>query len=218
VIRLARELGPAFRVRALRLDSGNLFALSVEARRMLDEAGLGQVGLFASGGLDEDLIADLVARGAPIGGFGVGTSMGVSDDAPSLDAAYKLVEYDGKGRMKLSSGKATVPCRKQVFRSDEGDVVARFGETLPGRPLLEPVMRSGRRTGSTSLEQARAHARTERERLPAPLRELGPADRPYRVVLSEALAAERDLLHARLTQDGAAAIAGSTRESRAGRE
>ncbi|HUJ29165.1 MAG TPA: hypothetical protein VLW85_24265 [Myxococcales bacterium] len=185
---------------------------------MLDEAGLGQVGLFASGGLDEDLIADLVARGAPIGGFGVGTSMGVSDDAPSLDAAYKLVEYDGKGRMKLSSGKATVPCRKQVFRSDEGDVVARFGETLPGRPLLEPVMRSGRRTGSTSLEQARAHARTERERLPAPLRELGPADRPYRVVLSEALAAERDLLHARLTQDGAAAIAGSTRESRAGRE
>jgi nicotinate phosphoribosyltransferase len=198
VIRLARELGSAFRVRALRLDSGDLLALSVEARRMLDEAGLGRVGLFASGGLDEDVIADLVARGAPIAGFGVGTAMGVSADAPSLDAAYKLVAYAGRGRMKLSSGKATVPGRKQVFRvEDHGeavrDVVAVFGEVLPGRPLLAPAMRSGQRVRrGPSLEEARALAREERERLPARLRALAPARPPYPVELSAALAAERD--------------------------
>ncbi len=191
-IRLARELGPAFRVRALRLDSGDLFALSVQARQMLDEAGLAGVGLFASGGLDEDVIAGLLARGAPIGGFGVGTAMGVSSDAPSLDAAYKLVQYDGKGRMKLSTGKATVPGRKQIFRTEDRDVVALYGETLPGRPLLEPVMRGGRRTGAVSLAQARAHAKEECSRLPAHLRALDPAKPPYRVELSEALAAERD--------------------------
>ena len=200
VIRLARELGPAFRVRALRLDSGDLFALSVEARRMLDEAGLGQVGLFASGGLDEDIIGDLVARGAPIGGFGVGTAMGVSSDAPSLDAAYKLVQYDSKGRMKLSAGKATVPGRKQVFRMDDGrDVVAMSGEDLGGRPLLQPVMRGGRRTRSISLDEARAHAREERSRLPARLLAPPRATEPYRVELSAALEAERNRLRQSLS-------------------
>ena len=200
VIRLARELGPAFRVRALRLDSGDLFALSVEARRMLDDAGLGRVGLFASGGLDEEVIGDLVARGAPIGGFGVGTAMGVSSDAPSLDAAYKLVEYDGKGRMKLSAGKATVPGRKQIFRMDGSrDVVAMCGEVLAGRPLLQPVMRGGRRTRSVSLEEARAHAREERSRLPARLLALPQATEPYRVELSAALEAERNRLRKSLS-------------------
>ena len=203
-IRLARELGSAFRVRALRLDSGDLFALSVEARRMLDEAGLVRVALFASGGLDEDVIADLVARGAPIAGFGVGTAMGVSSDAPSLDAAYKLVAYYGRGRMKLSSGKATVPGRKQLFRMEEQgeaarDVVGMAGEALPGRPLLAPVMRGGRRVGKRSLEEVRAHARAERERLPARLRALAPADPPYPVELSATLAAERDRVRRELS-------------------
>jgi nicotinate phosphoribosyltransferase len=116
--------------------------------------------------------------------------MGVSADAPSLDAAYKLVQYDGKGRMKLSAGKATVPGRKQIFRmEDDRDVVALFGEDLPGRPLLEPVMRAGRRMTAISLEQARARAGEERSRLPARLRGLERAE-PYRVELSDALAAE----------------------------
>lgn len=205
VIRLARELGSDFRVRALRLDSGDLLALSVEARRMLDEAGLGRVSLFASGGLDEDVIADLVARDAPIAGFGVGTAMGVSADAPSLDAAYKLVAYAGRGRMKLSSGKATVPGRKQVFRMEDhgeavGDVVAIAGEALPGRPLLAPAMRSGRRVGKgPSLDEARENAREERERLPLRLRDLAPAEPPYPVEISAALGAERDRVRRQIT-------------------
>lgn len=197
VIRLAREMGPAFRVRGLRLDSGDLFALSVEARRMLDAAGLERVALFASGGLDEDVIAGLVARGAPVTGFGVGAAMGVSTDAPVLDAAYKLVAYDGRGRMKLSAGKSTLPGRKQVFRVEERgeavrDVMALFGENLAGRPLLAPAMRAGRRVGRASLEEARAHAAEERARLPARLRALPPAQPPYPVEISAALVAERD--------------------------
>jgi nicotinate phosphoribosyltransferase len=109
VIELARELGDAFRVRAVRLDSGDLAALAVEARRRLDAAGLHRVEVFASGGLDEHRIAELVARGAPIDGFGVGTRMGVSEDAPALDMAYKLTAYAGEGRLKLSPGKRILP-------------------------------------------------------------------------------------------------------------
>ncbi|MFP2962799.1 nicotinate phosphoribosyltransferase [Myxococcus sp. 1LA] len=95
VIRLARELGEDFQVTSIRLDSGDLLALSKAAREMLDEAGLEQVRVYASGGLDEDAVARLVARGAPIDSFGVGTAMGVSSDAPALDMAYKLVAYAG---------------------------------------------------------------------------------------------------------------------------
>src|SRR5690606_31593197 len=96
VIELSRELGHAFRVRALRLDSGDLDGLSRAARRLLAGAGLGRVRIRASGGLDEHQVDALTAAGAPIVTFGVGTSMGVSDDAPSLDLTYKLVDYAGK--------------------------------------------------------------------------------------------------------------------------
>ena len=115
VIDLARELGPAFRVTAVRLDSGDLGVLVVNARRMLDEAGLPHVEIFASGGLNEDEIARLIAMGAPIDGFGVGTDMGVSRDVPALDMAYKLVETPVKSRLKLSTGKALLPGRKQIL-------------------------------------------------------------------------------------------------------
>ncbi len=97
VIELARELGADFQVAGIRLDSGDLAALSRQARQMLDEAGLQQVQIFASGGLDEYKIEKLLAAGAPIDGFGVGTAMGVSKDVPSLDIAYKLTEYAGHG-------------------------------------------------------------------------------------------------------------------------
>src|SRR5690606_9006139 len=105
VIELARELGPAFRVRGIRLDSGDLAELAFRSREMLDAAGLEHVEIFASGGLDEYEIDELVKQGAPITGFGVGTRMGLSADAPALDIAYKLTEYEGKGRVKLSPGK-----------------------------------------------------------------------------------------------------------------
>lgn len=198
VVRLARELGDRFRVRAVRLDSGDLYRLSVETRRLLDEAGLERVGIFASGGLDEDAIADLVARGAPITGFGVGTAMGVSTDVPALDMAYKLVAYAGESRTKLSAGKAILPGRKQVFRVEENgqairDVIARDDEDLPGRPLLRPVMKGGIRLaeGRVALDEVRARARREIASLPARIRSIARAEPPYPVELSAALEAER---------------------------
>ncbi|EPR37201.1 nicotinate phosphoribosyltransferase [Desulfovibrio sp. X2] len=208
VVELSREMGAEFKVRALRLDSGDLLALSRETRRILDEAGLSGIGIFASGGLDEESIAALLAAGAPIDGFGVGTSMGVSQDAPDLDVAYKLCEYGGRGRVKLSSGKPVLPGRKQVFRCGRGgedlrDVIAREGEEAPGgpldaRPLLEPVMQGGRRlpAGRVELEEARRHAQEQIARLPARLRALAPADPPYRVDVSPALARFQDEVEA----------------------
>ncbi|NTX56773.1 nicotinate phosphoribosyltransferase [Myxococcus sp. CA039A] len=197
-IRLARELGEDFRVRALRLDSGDLLALSLAARELLDEAGLERVRLIGSGGLDEDAVAGLLARGAPLDGFGVGTAMGVSADAPSLDMAYKLVEYAGKGRVKLSAGKVLLPGAKQVYRQEEDgvarrDLLVRRGDVARGHPLLRPVMRAGQRLpGATpSLEEVRQHARRELARLPAEVRALEPARPPYSVVIGDGLARAR---------------------------
>jgi nicotinate phosphoribosyltransferase len=194
VVALARELGEAFRVRAIRLDSGDLGELAFRSRAILDEAGLERVEIFASGSLDEDRIAELVAAGAPITGFGVGTAMGTSDDAPALDIAYKLCAYAGRGRLKLSSGKPVLPGRKQVFRRERagemvGDVIGRAEERLDGRPLLVSVMAGGERTaaGRVELDGARAHAAEETARLPARVRALTPADPPYPVEVSQAL-------------------------------
>ena len=199
VIALARELGDAFKVRAVRLDSGDLAALAFKARARLDEAGLQRVEIFASGSLDEDAIALLVAKEAPITGFGVGTSMGVSQDAPGLDIAYRLCAYGGQGRLKLSTGKPVLPGRKQVFRFEEDgravrDVIARAEESLPGRPLLCPVMRGGRRLpeGSVDLDAARQRAQDETARLPASIRAIRPAEQRYPVEISAALRAYQE--------------------------
>jgi nicotinate phosphoribosyltransferase len=208
VIRLAKELGDRFEVRGIRLDSGDLLELSKAARARLDEAGLSKVEIFASGGLDEYEIEHLVSRGAPIQGFGVGTAMGVSADAPSLDVAYKLVSYEGETRIKLSRGKELLPGQKQVFRIETNGVAARdvlacFGEALPGRPLLSPVMRGGRRLSEPEpLDRIRARARDGIARLPVALRHVSPADPPYPVEPSAALLAERDRVFAKLRQPG----------------
>jgi nicotinate phosphoribosyltransferase len=198
-IRLARERGEDFQVRALRLDSGDLLALSRAARALLDEAGLRQVRLLASGGLDEDAVAGLVAGGAPLDGFGVGTAMGVSSDAPSLDMAYKLVEYAGRERVKLSAGKGLLPGPKQVYRREEdgvarGDVLTRRGDVAPGRPLLRPVMRAGKRLPGASppLADLRAATRREVSRLPPEVRALTPARPPYPVTLGAQLERARE--------------------------
>ncbi|XXF77827.1 nicotinate phosphoribosyltransferase [Myxococcaceae bacterium GXIMD 01537] len=199
VVRLARELGEDFQVRAVRLDSGDLVSLAHASRWILDAAGLERVRIFASGGLDAEEVARLLAHGAPIDAFGVGTAMGVSEDAPHLDMAYKLVSYAGRDRLKLSAGKVLLPGRKQVFREeDDGvplrDVLAHHGEELSGVPLLHEVMRDGRRLpgASPGLEALRTHARRERESLPPRLRHLAPATPPYPVErspgLSESLA------------------------------
>jgi nicotinate phosphoribosyltransferase len=153
------------------------------------------VRIFASGGLDEYAISELVAAKAPIDAFGVGTRMGVSSDAPDLDIAYKLTEYAGEGRLKLSAGKAVLPGRKQVFRTFEGgvataDVIARPGEQLSGEPLLQPVMRAGVRlpAGRVQLEEAHQRARRAIRSLPPQVRSIAQTDRPYPVRVSEALA------------------------------
>jgi nicotinate phosphoribosyltransferase len=174
--------------------------LAFGARNILDGAGLQQITIFASGNLNEDEVARIVAAGAPIDGFGVGTDMGVSRDAPSLEIIYKLVEYAGQGRLKLSPGKSILPGRKQIYRVEEDDVathdlLAAHDEVAHGRPLLEPVMRAGVRTARrVSLDEARERARREMGRLPAELRALAPVTTPYLVRISETLARSRDAL------------------------
>lgn len=205
VVALARELGDRFRVRGIRLDSGDVAELAKGSRKILDDAGLDQVRIFASGGLDEIGVAELVAADAPIDGFGVGTHMGTSKDAPSIDMVYKLTAYAGKGRLKLSPGKRILPGRKQVWRIEEEgravrDVIARAddGEDFGpqgGRPLLEQVMAGGRRTGfaatdadhRTLLDRARDRARDELSRLPDRVRSLEDADPPYPIEVSDGL-------------------------------
>lgn len=196
VIDMADTLGENFRIRAVRLDSGDLAELSRQARRLLDEAGLQNVGIFASGGLDEDSIAALVAAGARIDGFGVGTLMGVSSDAPALDMAYKLCAYAGEGRLKLSTGKKLLPGRKQVFRIEndgcaERDVIARATERLEGRPLLQMVMHNGKRLPAAKrhLGTIRDVAEGEIAMLPEDVRGLQPLKSPYPVEVSEELVA-----------------------------
>ena len=187
VIDLARELGPAFQVQAVRLDSGDLAALSRTARDTLDAAGLNQVRIFASGGLDEHSIAALVAAHAPIDAFGVGTRMGTSEDVPALDVVYKLTALAGRGRVKLSPGKNVLPGQKQIWRIEEGglarrDVMGRAEEQNTGRALLQPVMQSGARIGARpSLADVAAHAQREIARLPQLLRGLSPARYPVEV-------------------------------------
>ncbi len=202
---LARELGERFRVSAIRLDSGDLASLATAARTALDEAGLRRVKIFASGGLDEHSIAALVSQGAPIDGFGVGTRMGVAEDAPALDMVYKLVDYAGRGRTKLSPAKQILPGPKQVFRTFRngeaaGDLITAASEPGEGRPLLLPVMRGGRRLPGSreTLENARERARTEIAELPARCRGLEPADPPYRVEVSSSLRGEQARLAALL--------------------
>jgi nicotinate phosphoribosyltransferase len=199
VIELSLKLGDRFRVHAVRLDSGDIGGLARQTRRMLDEAGLGRIQIFVSSEMDEYRIAELVAGGAPIDGFGVGTRMAVSDDVPHLDMAYKLVEYAGKGRMKFSARKVTYPGRKQVFRlAEEGriarDIIGRYDEDLPGQPLLQPVMRGSVRlaAGRVGLEEARRLARREQERLPDRLGRLELAESPYLVEVSSALTRDLD--------------------------
>ncbi|MFI6845236.1 nicotinate phosphoribosyltransferase [Kitasatospora sp. NBC_00085] len=167
---------------AVRLDSGDLGSLAVSARRILDEAGLPEVRVTASGGLDEYAVEELVRTGAPIDLFAVGTLVGVAADAPYLDAAYKLVAYDGRPMMKLSTGKVTAPGAKQVHRAPGfADTVALADEPAPAgtRPLLETVMANGRRTGpARSLTEARATFEADLAELPAAARRIVDPQQP----------------------------------------
>ena len=152
VVALAPRLKAAgITVRGVRLDSGDLIALSKSVRRILDEGGLADVTIFASGGIEEEVLAAFAREQAPIDGIGIGTSLTTSSDAPALDCAYKLQEYAGLPRRKRSVGKATWPGRKQVWRrygaEDRmaGDVISVEDDDQSGARLLQQVMRAGQR-------------------------------------------------------------------------
>ncbi|WP_053164658.1 nicotinate phosphoribosyltransferase [Streptomyces noursei] len=186
---------------AIRLDSGDLAELAVRARAMLDRAELPGVRIVASGGLDEFSVDDLVRAGAPVDVFAVGTRVGVSSDAPYLDSAYKLVVYDGRPVMKLSTAKATAPGRKQVFRHPGcRDVIGLAEEPAPvgSVPLLETLMRNGLRCAPrTPLADARARLTADLAELPAPARAIR-APVAVRPSVSAPLAALSQLVQRRI--------------------
>jgi nicotinate phosphoribosyltransferase len=178
-----------YRLQGIRLDSGDLVSLSSFARGELDAAGLNFAKIFASGNLDEFKIRDILTQGACIDNFGVGTKMGTSSDAPSLDAIYKLSEVtDEEGNflpaMKLSKGKVTYPGRKQVFRLRDKrgrfvqDVVGLEREEIKGKALLKKVLSGGKVTyNMPALEKIRAFAKTNLSRFPDRFKKI---DAPYR--------------------------------------
>jgi nicotinate phosphoribosyltransferase len=166
---------------------------------VLDAAGLADVTIFASGGLDEHDVDALTRAGAPIDAFGVGTKVAVSADAPSLDMAYKLAAFGGHPTMKLSAAKVTTPGRKQVWRLGDGsgyhgDLVALEHEPDPGgaTPLLELVMENGERRHAASLADARARAARDRAALPASCHSLTAGADPYPASLTPELRRLRD--------------------------
>jgi nicotinate phosphoribosyltransferase len=169
------------RPKGVRLDSGNLAELSKQVRRKLDEAGLQQTQILASGDLDEYRIAELFSKDAPIDGFGVGTSLVTSNDAPSLGGVYKIVEVkeeEGKSYVaKFSEDKVTYPGTKQVFRFSDGkgtfqrDLIACAGESYPeAESLLQLAMQGGESVVQGSLVKARSRAKEQLSRLPSELR------------------------------------------------
>jgi nicotinate phosphoribosyltransferase len=202
---VGRELGrQGHRLRGVRLDSGDLLDLSRKTREVLDGAGLRDTRIYASGGLNEYKLERLTAAGAAIDVFGVGTDMGTSGDAPWLDMAYKLVEYAGRPRLKLSAEKLTYPGRKQVYRFTAGggvyaeDVLALRDESAeeaakavrqrrargePPRPLLTKVMEHGHTLGpQPALADARNRCLHEFGRLPDQYKALSnPAAYPVRL-------------------------------------
>ncbi|HYZ98630.1 MAG TPA: nicotinate phosphoribosyltransferase [Acidimicrobiales bacterium] len=196
VVDVGHELAAdGIRVSAVRIDSGDLGELAVKVRDVLDEGGLGNVEILASGDLDEHRVAELLRTGAPIDAFGVGTQLGTSGDAPWLGAVYKLVDDAQGPKMKLAEGKVTLPGRKQVWRCAAHDVLSLHDEEVPGgRPLLVQAMAAGRRTGPPEpLSAARDRCTAALAGLPPQLRDLAPSTEPvWPVDPSDGLAALAD--------------------------
>jgi nicotinate phosphoribosyltransferase len=202
VVAVARELArEGLAIQGVRIDSGDLAALAVRVRAILDAGGFPGITIFASGNLDEFRLRDL-AR-APIDGFGVGTRVNTSADAPYLDCGYKLQEYEGVPRRKRSAAKATWPGRKQVYRrfhADgrwQGDAVALADERAEGTPLLQPVMRAGRLVAPLpSLDESRTRLQRELASLPDALRSIDPVA-PPRPAISASLVRLAEAIDAR---------------------
>jgi nicotinate phosphoribosyltransferase len=175
----------------LRLDSGDRYKLSVEVRRILDEAGLKKTLVFVSGDLNEYILQDLVSRNAPIDEFGVGTELATSRDDPALSGIYKLVSLDRDGetiyRVKTSAGKRTIPGTKQIYRtySKSGeiqeDLLSLEDEEAPhnSEPLLIHVMKRGKRVSEpTEISKSQERARSQVASLPARYKVLDGSQNP----------------------------------------
>ncbi len=195
--RRAAELGrPLWGVR---LDSGNLVTLAPAVRKILDDAGLPETKIMATGDLNEYKIHELVAARAPIDVFGVGTELSTSADAPTLGVVYKMVELEDSGTRrytaKLSEDKHTLPGSKQVFRYATHDVLARSTEcpscpegSAPSEALLRPVMLGGELLEPLpTAAEARDHAAACLARLPAACHSLFERPDAWRVNLSPEL-------------------------------
>lgn len=200
-VEVARELAPqGVKLAGVRIDSGDLAEVTREVRTVLDDSGFAETKIILSGDLDEYRIASLCADGVPVDLFGVGTQLGTSADSPYLGGVYKLVEDHNGPKIKLSTGKVTLPGRKQVHRfiSDgriRHDVISLRDETIPGsHPLVCQVMRGGERTDDReTLEQMQARCLGAIEKLPPELTALESSSR-FEVRLSAGLEALSDRL------------------------
>lgn len=196
VVQLAPKLkADGINIRGVRIDSGDLATMSKKVRAILDAGDLKDVIILVSGGINEDVLQTMMASKVPIDGYGIGVNLDASIDAPSLDCAYKLQEYAGEPRRKLSEGKVTWPGSKQVWRSHgpdgrmNGDTLSLENDSEPGETLIIPVMRDGKRIAAApTLEQIREHATRELARLPEMLRRLEKSD-DYPVFVSDKLKA-----------------------------
>jgi nicotinate phosphoribosyltransferase len=194
---VAQELAAGGRrLAGIRLDSGDVVALARLARERFDAAGLPDVAVFVSGGLDEFEIARIVAAGAPVDGFGVGTNVATSADAPTLESVYKLVAVDGRPMAKRSTGKATLPGAKQVWRRPGfgGDVLALAGEGCPApgaEPLLAEVDLDAGPGEAEAVAAARERFEADWAELPPQYRGLTNPSR-YKVEVSSRLQALAD--------------------------
>jgi nicotinate phosphoribosyltransferase len=180
VVELAPHLqADGIAIRGVRIDSGDLTAMAKKVRRILDDGGLRDVIILVSGGINEDVLQSMMKADAPIDGFGIGVNLAASLDVPALDCAYKLQEYDGKPKRKLSEGKATWPGRKQVWRAYDadgrmrGDILSLESDKQPGEALVVPVMRAGKRIAPVpTLAQIRERVARDLARLAGPLARL----------------------------------------------
>ncbi len=181
------------RLLGVRLDSGDMAGLSRQVRKILDQAGFPDIKIMASGNLDEFAIEGLETEGAAIDTYAAGTRLCVSADAPYLDIAYKLVEYEGRPILKLSSGKKTWVGKKQVYRfygdgkMDHDKLCLLDGDNTEGEPLLETAMIAGKPVRKPeSLKTIRSRFRSEVKKMPEPLLDIMARDK-YRVEISKIL-------------------------------
>ena len=195
------ELAPRLKadgiaIRGVRIDSGDLTAHGAQgARHSRRRRAASDVIILVSGGINEDVLQTMMKAKAPIDGFGIGVNLAASVDVPALDCAYKLQEYAGKPKRKLSEGKATWPGRKQVWRAYDadgrmrGDILSLESDKQPGEPLIVPVMRAGKRIApAPTLAQIRERAARDLARLAGPLARLE-SGVEYPVQVADALTA-----------------------------